>query len=87
MPSRLRDENSREGAVMEKLEIALYGAAIYLAIKSLVSLMSDHSRATKQRFAVELAAAQQAAAAKAAEQAVAAAAAEKPEQRPLKKAG
>ncbi len=71
---------------MEKLEIALYGAAIYLAIKSLVSLMSDHSRATKQRFAVELAAAQQAAAAKAAEQA-AAAAPEKPEQRPLKKAG
>jgi hypothetical protein len=72
---------------MEKLEIALYGAAIYLAIKSLVSLMSDHSRATKQRFAAELVAAQQVAAAKTAEQAAAAAAAEKPEQRPLKKAG
>ncbi len=72
---------------MEKLEIALYGAAIYLAIKSLVSLMADHGRTVKQRFATELAAAQQAAAAKAAEQAAAAAALEKPEQRPLKKAG
>jgi hypothetical protein len=72
---------------MEKVEIALYGAGIYLAIKSLVSLMSDHSRATKQRFATELADAHQAAAAKAAELAAAAAALEKPEQRPLKKAG
>ncbi len=72
---------------MEKMEIALYGAAIYLAIKSLVSLMSDHSRAAKHRFAAELAAAQQAAAAKVVEHAAAAGAPEKPEQRPLKKAG
>lgn len=47
---------------MEKLEIALYGAAIYLAIKSLVSLMADHSRTMKQRLGAELVAAQRAAA-------------------------
>jgi hypothetical protein len=47
---------------MEKLEIALYGAAIYLAIKSLVSLMADHSRTVKHRLAEEIAAAQRAAA-------------------------
>ena len=51
---------------MEKLEIALYGAAIYLAIKSLVSLMADHGRTMKQRLEEELAAAQRAAAAAAA---------------------
>ena len=68
---------------MEKLEIALYGAAIYLAIKSLVSLMSDHGRTVKHRLAGELAAAQRAAAEAAAQAAPAPA---KPE-RPLKKAG
>jgi hypothetical protein len=68
---------------MEKLEIALYGAAIYLAIKSLVSLMADHGRMVKQRLAGELAAAQRAAAEAAAQAAPAPA---KPE-RPLKKAG
>ncbi len=65
---------------MDKLEIVLYGAAIYLAIKSLVSLMTDHSRAMKQRLADELASARQAAA-----QAAAAAAAKA--ETPLKKAG
>ncbi|HET6327234.1 MAG TPA: hypothetical protein VFG04_21310 [Planctomycetaceae bacterium] len=68
---------------MEKLEIVLYGAAIYLAIKSLVSLMADHGRAVKQRLAGELAVAQRAAAEAAAQAAPAPA---KPE-RPLKKAG
>lgn len=68
---------------MEKLEIALYGAAIYLAIKSLVSLMADHSRTTKQRLGAELAAAQRAAAEAAAHAAPPVANSE----RPLKKAG
>jgi hypothetical protein len=68
---------------MEKLEIVLYGAAIYLAIKSLVSLMADHGRTMKQRLADELAAAQRAAAEAAAQAAPAPA---KPV-RPLKKAG
>jgi hypothetical protein len=68
---------------MEKLEIVLYGAAIYLAIQSLVSLMADHGRTVKRRLTDELAAAQRAAA-EAAAQAVSAPA--KPE-RPLKKAG
>jgi hypothetical protein len=66
---------------MEKLEIALYGAAVYLAIKSLVSLMADHSRAFKHRLAEEAAAAQQAAAAAAVKLE-----SEQTEQ-PLKKAG
>ena len=66
---------------MEKLEIALYGAAVYLAIKSLVSLMTDHSRAFKHRLAEEAAAAQ-----RAAEAAAAKLESEKTEQ-PLKKAG
>jgi hypothetical protein len=69
---------------MEKLEIALYGAAIYLAIKSLVSLMADHGRTMKQRLAEELAAAKRAAEAAAAQPAEPA-----PTQtgRPLRKAG
>jgi len=66
---------------MEKLEIALYGAAIYLAIKSLVSLMADHSRTFKRRLAEELTSAQRAAAANPAP------APEKSERPPLKKAG
>jgi hypothetical protein len=70
---------------MEKLEIVLYGAAIYLAIKSLVSLMADHGRVTRRRLAQELAAAQRAAAA-AAQAAPAPVATAKPE-RPVKKAG
>jgi hypothetical protein len=74
---------SREGVAMEKLEIALYGAAIYLAIKSLVSLMADHSRTTKQSVAGELAAAQRAAAEAAAQAAPAPAKTE----RPMRKAG
>jgi hypothetical protein len=78
-------KNSTEGVAMEKLEIALYGAAIYLAIKSLVSLMADHSRTFKRRLAEELTSAQQAAAAKAA--ANPAPAPEKSERPPLKKAG
>jgi len=68
---------------MEKLEIALYGAAIYLAIKSLVSLMADHSRTMKQRLGAELVAAQRAAA----ETAAQAASAQAQSERPLKKAG
>jgi hypothetical protein len=71
---------------MEKLEIALYGAATYLAIKSLVSLMADHGRTMKQRLSDELTAAREAAAQAAAAQASAAAAPAKPET-PLKKAG
>jgi hypothetical protein len=67
---------------MEKLEIGLYGAAIYLAIKSLVSLMSDHGRTMKRRLADEMAAAQRAAA----EAAPPPPAPAKPE-RPMKKAG
>jgi hypothetical protein len=47
---------------LDKLEIALYGGAIYLAIKSLVSLMADHSRVTKRRATEELEAAKRAAA-------------------------
>jgi hypothetical protein len=66
---------------MEKLEIALYGAAVYLAIKSLVSLMADHSRTFKHRLAQELTAAQQAAA-----EAAAKAASVNTDQ-PMKKAG
>jgi hypothetical protein len=67
---------------MEKLEIVLYGAAIYLAIKSLVSLMADHGRVMKQRVNDELAAARRVAAEAAAPPPVAA----KPV-KPLKKAG
>jgi hypothetical protein len=67
---------------MEKLEIVLYGGAIYLAIKSLVSLMADHGRAVKQRVNDELAAARRAAAEAAAPPPVPA----KPE-KPLRKAG
>jgi hypothetical protein len=69
---------------MEKLEIVLYGAAIYLAIKSLVSLMADHGRIVKRRLTEELAAAQ-----RAATEAAARHAAPTPAQseRPLKKAG
>jgi hypothetical protein len=52
--------------------------AVYLAIKSLVSLMADHSRTFKHRLAQELIVAQQAAAE--------AAASEKTDQ-PMKKAG
>jgi hypothetical protein len=69
---------------MEKLEIALYGAAIYLAIKSLVSLMADHGRAMRQRLAEELAAAKRAAEAEAAQQAAPAPA---QQGRPFRKAG
>ena len=69
---------------MEKLEIALYGAAIYLAIKSLVSLMADHGRTMKQRLTEELAAAQRAATEPAAQQAAPTPA---KSGRPLKKAG
>lgn len=69
---------------MEKLEIALYGAAIYLAIKSLVSLMADHGRTMKQRLTEELAAAQRAATEAAAQQAAPTPA---KSGRPLKKAG
>jgi hypothetical protein len=67
---------------MEKLEIVLYGGAVYVAIKSLVSLMADHTRSVKQRVAEELAAAK-----RAAEEAAAKAALppEKPEQVPKKK--
>jgi hypothetical protein len=78
---------------MEKFEIVLYGAAIYLAIKSLVSLMTDHARTARHRLARELAAARRAAAAAAAQAAPAVAPAAgsapnaaKPE-RPVKKAG
>ncbi|HEV3300900.1 MAG TPA: hypothetical protein VG055_14720 [Planctomycetaceae bacterium] len=69
---------------MEKLEIALYGAAIYLAIKSLVSLMADHGRTMKQRLTEELAAAQRAATEAAAQHAAPTPA---KSGRPLKKAG
>jgi hypothetical protein len=78
-----QQDASTEGVAMEKLEIALYGAAIYLAIKSLVSLMADHSRTMKQRLGAELAAAQRAAA----ETAAQAASAQAQSERPLKKAG
>jgi hypothetical protein len=74
---------------MEKFEIVLYGAATYLAIKSLVSLMSDHRRTTRHRLARELAAAQRAAATAAAQAAASASPAPnaaRPE-RPVKKAG
>jgi hypothetical protein len=67
---------------MEKLEIALYGGAIYLAIKSLVSLMADHSRTFKHRLADELTAARQSAG-----QTAANAAQSAEHERPLKKAG
>ncbi|HXY36957.1 MAG TPA: hypothetical protein VEI07_22205 [Planctomycetaceae bacterium] len=68
---------------MDKLEIALYGGAVYLAIKSLVSLMADHSRTFKQRLAQELIAAKKAAAKTDAEETP------PPEksERPFKKAG
>jgi hypothetical protein len=69
---------------MEKLEIALYGAAIYLAIKSLVSLMADHGRTVKQRLTDELAAAHRAATVAAAQQAAPTPA---KSEHPLKKAG
>jgi hypothetical protein len=39
---------------MDKAELILYGAATYLAIKSLVSLMSDHRQAYKIKLAGEL---------------------------------
>lgn len=65
---------------MDKLQIVLYGAATYLAIKSLVSLMSDHERAYKRRVADETTAAIKAAATPPVEST------EKPA-RPLKKAG
>jgi hypothetical protein len=79
-----RTKNSTEGVAMEKLEIALYGAAIYLAIKSLVSLMADHGRTMKRRLTEELAAAQRAATEAAAQQAGPIPA---KSGRPLKKAG
>jgi hypothetical protein len=81
----LPDNNSKEGVAMEKLEIALYGAAIYLAIKSLVSLMADHGRTMKRRLTEELVAAQSAATEAAAQQAAVPTPAKS--ERPLKKAG
>jgi hypothetical protein len=69
---------------MEKLEIVLYGGAVYLAIKSLVSLMADHTRSVKRRVAEELAAAKRAAN-QAALQTASGVTPEKAEQRPAKK--
>jgi hypothetical protein len=43
---------------VDKVEIILYGAASYLAIRSLVSLMADHRQEYKKKVAAELAAAQ-----------------------------
>ena len=42
---------------MDKAQLILYGVATYLAIKSLVSLMSDHRQDYKKKLAEELKAA------------------------------
>ena len=47
---------------MDKVEVILYGAASFLAIRSLVSLMADHRQEYKKKVAAELAAAQREAA-------------------------
>jgi hypothetical protein len=39
---------------MDKAELILYGVATYLAIKSLVTLMSEHRTNYKNKLAVEL---------------------------------
>jgi len=46
---------------MDKAQLILYGAATYLAIKSLVSLMSDYRQQYKRKLVDELKAAQHAA--------------------------
>jgi len=42
---------------MDKAELILYGVATYLAIKSLVSLMTDHRETYKNKLAADLKAA------------------------------
>ena len=39
---------------MDKAELILYGVATYLAIKSLVTLMSEHRQTYKKKLAEEL---------------------------------
>jgi hypothetical protein len=39
---------------MDKAELILYGVATYLAIKSLVTLMSEHRQSYKKKLAEEL---------------------------------
>jgi hypothetical protein len=39
---------------MDKAELILYGVATYLAIKSLVALMSEHRTSYKNKLAAEL---------------------------------
>jgi hypothetical protein len=39
---------------MDKAEFILYGVATYLAIKSLVTLMSEHRTSYKKKLAAEL---------------------------------
>jgi hypothetical protein len=39
---------------MDKAELILYGVATYLAIKSLVALMSEHRTSYKKKLAAEL---------------------------------
>jgi hypothetical protein len=39
---------------MDKAELILYGVATYLAIKSLVALMSEHRTSYKSKLAAEL---------------------------------
>lgn len=48
---------------MDKVQVILYAAASFLALKSLLSLMSDHRQNYKRKLADDLMMAQQAAAA------------------------
>ena len=41
---------------MDKLQFLIYGAAAYLGLKSLVSLMAGHKRGYERKIAAELAA-------------------------------
>jgi hypothetical protein len=53
---------STDKVAMDKAQLILYGVATYLAIKSLVSLMSEHRQNYKKKLAEELKAAVPAAA-------------------------
>jgi hypothetical protein len=51
------EDASTEGVAMDQAQLILYGVATYLAIKSLVSLMSDYRQDYKKKLAEELKAA------------------------------